>query len=106
MLKQEFKDRIEALVGKDRCSFAPEDLIIYSYDANAEKRAMPEGVVSPETTEEVAAILKLANEYEVPVVPRGGASGYTGGVVPVCGGMILAMDRSTGFWKSTVPTSL
>ena len=45
MLKQEFKDRIEALVGKDRCSFAPEDLIIYSYDANAEKRAMPEGVV-------------------------------------------------------------
>lgn len=93
MLKQEFKDRIEALVGKDRCSFAPEDLIIYSYDANAEKRAMPEGVVSPETTEEVAAILKLANEYEVPVVPRGGASGYTGGVVPVCGGMILAMDR-------------
>ena len=90
MLKQEFKDRIEALVGKDRCSFAPEDLIIYSYDANAEKRAMPEGVVSPETTEEVAAILKLANEYEVPVVPRGGASCYTGGVVPVCGGMILA----------------
>ena len=36
MLKQEFKDKIEALVGKDRCSFAPEDLLIYSYDANAE----------------------------------------------------------------------
>lgn len=93
MLQQEFINKIEALVGKERCSFSPEDLLIYSYDANPEKRAMPEGVVSPMSTEEVAAILKLASEYEVPVVPRGGGSGYTGGTVPVHGGIIMAMDR-------------
>ena len=93
MLDKEFKEKIEALLGTDRSSFAPEDLIAYSYDANTEKRAMPEGVVLPESVAEVSAILKLANEYEVPVTPRGGASGYTGGVVPVEGGIIMAMDR-------------
>lgn len=71
MLDKEFKEKIEALLGTDRSSFAPEDLIAYSYDANTEKRAMPEGVVLPESVAEVSAILKLANEYEVPVTPRG-----------------------------------
>lgn len=93
MLSTEFKNKILALVGEDRCSFAPEDLLIYSYDANAEKRAQPEGMVSPQNTEEVAAIVKLANSYEVPLVPRGAGSGYTGGSVPVQGGMVVAMDR-------------
>ncbi|MDD4731128.1 MAG: FAD-linked oxidase C-terminal domain-containing protein [Desulfovibrio sp.] len=93
MLNQEFVAKIEALLGKDRCSFSPEDLVAYSYDANPEKRAQGEGVVSPKDKEEVAAILKLAYEYEVPVTPRGGGSGYTGGCVPVGGGIVMAMDR-------------
>ena len=93
MLQTEFIRKIESLAGKERCFFSPEDLLVYSYDANAEKRAQPEGVVSPITTEEVAAILKLANEYDVPVTPRGGGSGYTGGCIPVQGGIVMAMDR-------------
>lgn len=93
MLHTEFKTRLEAIVGSERCSFAPEDMVAYSYDANEEKRAQPEGVVSPMSTEEVSAILKLANEYEVPVTPRGGGSGYTGGCIPVQGGIVMAMDR-------------
>ena len=93
MLEKKFINEIESLLGKERCSFAPEDMVAYSYDANPEKRALPEGVASPMNAEEVSAILKLANKYLVPVIPRGGGSGYTGGSVPVEGGLIMAMDR-------------
>jgi len=93
MLDQEFTRKLESLLGKDRCSFSPEDMVAYSYDANPEKRARPEGMVSPKNTEEVAEIMKLAYAYDVPVTPRGGGSGYTGGCVPVQGGIVMAMDR-------------
>lgn len=93
MLDNEFKKKLQDLLEPERCTYAPEDMIAYSYDANEEKRAIPEGVVLPGNTEEVAAIVKLCNLYEVPITPRGGASGYTGGCVPVKGGIVMAMDR-------------
>jgi glycolate oxidase len=93
MLNQEFINSLKQLVGEDRCTFSPEDMVAYSYDANPEKRAKPEGVVSPMNREEVSEIMKLAYKYDVPVTPRGGGSGYTGGCVPVEGGIVMAMDR-------------
>jgi len=93
MLNHEFTQKLESLLGKDRCTFSPEDMVAYSYDANPEMRAQPEGVVSPKNKEEVAEIMKLSYEYNVPVTPRGGGSGYTGGCIPVEGGIVMAMDR-------------
>ena len=93
MLNKEFLAGLKAIVGDERCTCAPEDLVAYSYDANEEKRAQPEGIVSPKSVDEVSAILKLANKHGVPVTPRGGGSGYTGGCIPVHGGVVMAMDR-------------
>lgn len=93
MLDNEFQRKLQAILGPERCTFTPEDMVAYSYDANEEKRATPEGVVLPLSTGEVAEIVKLANIYKVPITPRGGASGYTGGCVPVRGGIVVAMDR-------------
>ena len=47
----------------------------------------------PETTAEMVEILKLANEYLFPVTARGGGVGYTGGAVPVDGGIVIGTDR-------------
>jgi glycolate oxidase len=93
MLNKEFTTKLLTILGVERCTFSPEDLIAYSYDANEEKRGLPEGVVLPNSTEEVAEIVKLANEYKVPITPRGAASGYTGGCVPMRGGLVMAMDH-------------
>ncbi|WP_208738332.1 FAD-binding oxidoreductase, partial [Oceanidesulfovibrio marinus] len=59
-LHQEFIHKLEDLLGKDRCTFSPEDMVAYSYDANPEKRAQPEGMVSPKNKGEVAEIMRLA----------------------------------------------
>jgi len=73
----------------------PEALEAYSHDEVAEKHYShnPEAVVRPINAEEIAAIMKLANERRIPVTPRGAGSGLSGGAVPVHGGIVLACDR-------------
>jgi len=50
-------------------------------------------VVRPRTAGEIARIMKLANEKRIPVTPRGGGTGLSGGAVPVHGGIVLSVDR-------------
>jgi glycolate oxidase len=53
----------------------------------------PEAVVTPGTTAEIAAIARLCHDRRVPMTVRGGGTGYTGGSVPIRGGLVIAMSR-------------
>lgn len=68
------------------------DLYSYSFDASFGVH-LPDIVVQPKATEEVAAIMKLANEYQVPVYPRGQATSLSGGPLPVNGGIVLDLSK-------------
>ncbi|MCW3466335.1 FAD-binding oxidoreductase [Chitinophaga nivalis] len=50
-------------------------------------------LVKPGTAEEIAGILQLCNEHRIPVTPRGGGSGVTGGALPVERGIVLSLER-------------
>ena len=50
-------------------------------------------VVLPGSTAEISAIARLCNDARVPIVPRGGGTGYTGGAVPLRGGILLSLER-------------
>jgi glycolate oxidase subunit GlcD len=52
-----------------------------------------DAVVFPATTNEVAEVVAWCYERDVPITPRGGATGFAGGAVPVDGGVVLALDR-------------
>src|SRR5438094_4316958 len=65
-----------------------EDLAVFGYDGTWALRR-PDAVVSPVTTEEVAAVVRVAGRLGVPVVPRGGGTGLAGGSVPVEGGLVI-----------------
>jgi glycolate oxidase len=69
-----------------------EQRVCYSYDATG-KMFLPEAVAFPSCAEEVRRTVLLANEYRFPVVPRGAGSGFSGGSVPVRGGLVLSMER-------------
>jgi glycolate oxidase len=65
-----------------------------AYAADALKRGhRPDIVVFPGNTAEVAAIAQWCNETGTPLVPRGAGTGYTGGAVPVRGGVVLSLER-------------
>ncbi|NWG01801.1 MAG: FAD-binding protein [Syntrophaceae bacterium] len=53
----------------------------------------PDGVVWPETTEQVVEIVRFANEYKVPIVPRGAGTSLSGGVIPIKGGIVMDLSR-------------
>jgi glycolate oxidase len=84
--------QIEDIVGKDNVLSSKEDLICYGYDAT-NLEALPNLVVFPGKVEEISAILKLANKHRFPVVPRGMGTGFSGGSIPVLGGIVLVMTQ-------------
>ena len=83
---------LQAALGSANVLHAPEDLIGYEYDATIERRR-PDAVVFPSTTEDVAAAVRIANNYQVPIVPRGSGTGLAGGAVPFLGGVVIVMTR-------------
>ncbi|MEM2933873.1 MAG: FAD-binding protein, partial [Methanocellales archaeon] len=85
-------DKLIEIVGRDRVTADPADLYCYSYDSSYIS-GKADYVVIPLSTEEIVKIVKLANEYKIPIVPRGGGSGLTGGAVPIKGGIVLDMRR-------------
>jgi glycolate oxidase len=91
-LPTEFLDALRGSVGAEHVRTDAESLAAYGVDAL--KRGHPaDVVVFPDGADEVSAILKLCAAERVPVVPRGGGTGYTGGAVPVRGGVVLSLER-------------
>lgn len=65
----------------------------YSRDETEDLEFFPEAVVKPRTPGEISEILSLCNKERIPVTPRGAGTGLSGGALPVCGGVLLSMER-------------
>lgn len=92
MLKKKIIQKLTKIVGEENILTSTEDLTCYSYDA-VNQKFCPEAVVFPGSAEEIAAILKLANQEQFAVIPRGAGSGFTGGSLAVLGGVVLVTSR-------------
>jgi glycolate oxidase len=92
MIDETVLDELRDIVGPDHVLTSPEDLICYSYDGTFAEH-QPDAVVSPASTDEVSAICKIAYRDEIPVVPRGMASGLAAGTVPFGGGLVVNLTR-------------
>ncbi|CAN5488438.1 FAD-linked oxidase C-terminal domain-containing protein [soil metagenome] len=90
--KPEVLEKLRAIVGNENVVVDATRVEPYGADAVKEKFP-PEAVVFPQSTAQMVGILKLANEYLFPVTARGGGVGYTGGAVPVDGGIVVGTDR-------------
>lgn len=86
------RDKLRKICGAAAVLDRAEDLLLYEYDAGLQK-ARPNFVVFPTTTEQVSAIVQLAVEAELPIVPRGAGTGLSGGAIPRAGGIVLAFAR-------------
>ncbi len=81
-----------SLLGDDKVSTEPSDLICYGFDSSRiEKR--PAAVVWPECTEDVIKITRFAYEQEIPLIPRGAGTATTGSAVPQEGAIVISLER-------------
>lgn len=98
MIATEVVQKIRDIVGAENALNSNLDRFGYYYDSSFVPLfppKLPDLVVRPLTTEEVAAVMKIANECKIPVTARGAASGRTGGSIPLKGGIVLSLDRMT-----------
>src|ERR1700674_3189427 len=85
-------EELQRIVGRESVIDSANDLRIFERDASIEG-AVPDAVVLPATTEQVAGVIRVAARHRIPVVPRGAGTGLSGGAVTIRGGIALQVTR-------------
>src|SRR5438034_5082620 len=86
-------DRLGRIVGPGAVLTSPSELLVYECDGYTIEKNKPDVVVFPTTTEQVAQVVRLCNEFDVPFLPRGAGTSLAGGCLPVGGGVMIALSR-------------
>jgi glycolate oxidase len=89
-------EHIEAfkkIVGEKYVFVDEEVLQAYAKDQTEDLHFLPDIVIKPENAQQISAILKICNQYRIPVTPRGGGTGLSGGALPHLGGVVLSIER-------------
>lgn len=92
MIEKKIIKELQKSLGKENVFTEKEYLVTYSYDATG-LEALPDVVVFPRNEDHIRQLLKIAYLHKVPVIPRGAGVGYTGGSVPVKGGIAVIFTR-------------
>ena len=89
---------LTAILGPDRVHSHPLERLVYAKDAGVASGEVLAAVL-PETTQEVAACVRVAKRYAVPVVARGTGTGLAGGAVPDVPALLIVMTRIDPPWE-------
>jgi len=84
---------LRRITGDGHVLVSREEMEPYTHDEVVGLRADPEVVVRPTSAQQIADIFKLAQRKRIPVTPRGAGWGLSGGAVPVCGGIVLSLEK-------------
>jgi alkyldihydroxyacetonephosphate synthase len=102
IFSDELRRELEAIVGAPHVSTRESDRLVYSVDSywspqmwldRGRRIPAPDVIVHPGSSQEVSAVLRLANAAHIPVVPWGGGSGTQGGALPIHRGIVLDLKR-------------
>jgi glycolate oxidase len=85
--------KLQKITGNKGLLTSPAELAAYSFDGTTDCRGLPEAVVFPTTNDQVAAIMNLANDAEIPLTVRGAGTNISGGSIPMSGGIVLCTTR-------------
>jgi glycolate oxidase len=91
--KEGLVERLMALIPADALLYEDEDLRPYECDGLSAYRRLPLLVTLPTTIEQVQDIMRLCNEFNIPVVARGAGTGLSGGALPFEQGVLLSLAR-------------
>lgn len=89
-MKKKLQKDVAEIVGEENVYSDITDKLAHSYDATRQE-FLPDLVVYVENTEQIAALVQLANKEKIPVIPRGAGSGFSGGALAIQGGIVLVM---------------
>ncbi|WP_366656093.1 FAD-linked oxidase C-terminal domain-containing protein [Fodinicurvata sp. EGI_FJ10296] len=91
--REEIVAALRAIVPGEGVIVDDDEMRAYECDGLSAYRTLPLIVVLPETTDQVARILKYCNDHEVKVVPRGAGTSLSGGALPLRDGILLGLGK-------------
>lgn len=91
-MEEDLVKALSSIVGEENVKNDIIDRYCYSMDASI-YRSIPDVVVFPKSTDQVSEIMDFANVNEIPVTPRGAATGLCGGAVPLEGGIVMDLTK-------------
>lgn len=92
MLDKKIVRQLVKIFGKENVLTQHKDLVFYQYDASLD-RGMPDAIVFPTSAEQIVALVKLAREHHIPLIPRGSGSNLSGGTIAIWGGIIIQLSK-------------
>ena len=91
MAAADLASALSSLIGADRVLADAAAREAYSRDATPLFKGLPEVIVTPHSTEEVAEVVKFARSTKTPIIPRGAGSNLCAATVPLQGGIVVSM---------------
>ncbi len=92
MLPTDFISALSTLLPVECLLTDPVECYSYAYD-NSRKIFPPDAVVFPRSSDEIQSIIKLCNQFKIPITPRGRGTGTAGGCLAEQGGVSLSLER-------------
>ena len=86
-------EALRQIIGPANVIHSAAELLVYECDAYTLEKSPPTLVVLPRTTAEVAAIVRLCAKHNLPIIPRGAGTSLSGALLPVEGGVMIALTR-------------
>ena len=103
MTNRQFLKQLQKILGKDGLLTSPSEVMLYAYDSSMARGITPEAVALPRTTEQVAAIVKLAGKFGVPFTARGAGTNLSGGTITPKGGLVISLTRMDKILEIDIP---
>ncbi len=99
-MEKNINSQLSKIVGEEDIATDAFERMLYSHDIaplpsllSSVFKTIPDAIARPESSQELAQIMRLASQHEVPVVPRAAASWALGGVIPTKGGIVLDLVK-------------
>ena len=92
-LPDELIEQLKQLIGASNVFYDEESLEKYAHDETEDLKFFPQLAVRPESAEQVSAVVKLCDQYNLPITPRGAGTGLSGGALPVKGGVVISTEK-------------
>jgi len=89
----ELVEQFKQIAGHQYVLADEESLQHYGHDETENLLYLPEVVIKPRTAEEISKIFSICNQHIIPVTPRGGGTGLSGGALPQFGGVLISLER-------------
>lgn len=91
-MNKEFLKYLEKIISLECILTQPEERQRYSHD-DSKYTGLADIVVLPETSEQICEIIKICNQFNMPIIARGAGTGTPGGAVPISGGLVLCLEK-------------